>query len=281
MELTVPLIKLGVNNPVAFCYAGGAYAGVKAVEKFYEYQKHDKLPEEINTSSTQNLSAKNNDIVLLRGELRGDNISDELTRGLDGVRRCFQEVEITHSFNVERVERVQHVHRSNVPLLYDRTYTNETRIERFSHTTEPFKRESAMTLKVYISGTNEYINIPIARTTKETSIIGEGHYSYLQHSSSIREASLRCNRHPRQEDSTYSISEKYLEIGKQIIVHGTLKVHSLKGQADRFEIVKPTLISHKTKDKLKSEDVEGGIIWTVVAAFFFGSGCYCCKKKKK
>ncbi|MFT5318407.1 MAG: hypothetical protein ACI8RA_001671 [Chlamydiales bacterium] len=272
------LIKVGINNPGMACYAAAVFSGLNAGKELSNYLKYNKLPDEENISSLQDLSDKKDNIVLLKGTLSGEDISDNLTLSNE-VRRCFQELTITHTFGVERIERVQHVQRSpQFPGIIDRTYTDETRIDRFSQDVTS-RRVSAMSLRINVSGT--YINIPIARPTQETVIVGDGHSSTLLHPDAIYQASLRCNRQERQEDSTYSISEKYLEIGKEISVHGKLLVHSLRGQADRFEIVEPTLISNQTKDKLKNEAVEGGVLSGVAAIFCAVIGYVCCKKKPK
>lgn len=278
MNPIAPLIQLGVNNPQMFCYAGAAFAGVNAGQELSNYHKFNNLPSESNISNEQDLSAIKYQVVLLKGELRGQDISDDLTRCVDGVRRCFQEVTITHSFNVERMERVQHVQRSNYPGILDRTYTNETRIERFSNT-ETSTRMSAMSLKIMLG--DQPITISIARPKQETVIVADKDYYYLSHERDIHQASLRCNNQPRQEDSAYSVSEKYLEIGREVSVVGTLVLHRQTGRPDRYEIENPQLISIKTKDQLTREKGENSFLSVVVAAVCIGTAKFCCKNKPK
>ena len=278
MNPIVPLIQLGVNNPQVFCYAGAAFSGVNAGKEWSNYFKFNELPSEANISHEQDLSAIKDQVVLLKGELRGQDISDDLTRCADGVRRYFQEVKITHSFNVERIERVQHVQRSNYPGILDRTYTNETITERFSNN-ETSTRMSAMSLNIMLG--QQSITISIARPTQETVIVADEGYYHLSHERDIHQASLRCNNQPRQEDSAYSVSEKYLEIGREVSVVGKLVLHRQIGRPDRYEIENPQLISIKTKDQLTSEKWGNAGILTGVALIFMGIAQMCCKKKPK
>lgn len=273
------LIIAGIQHPQMACYAAGAFCGVNAAKEGFNPREYNKLPDEANISNQQDLSAYKDKVVLLKGFLSGQDISDELTLANEA-RRCFQELTITHSFNVERVERVEHVSRTNVPGLLDRTYTNETRIERFSNSVTEPKRVSAMSLRIFPPNESE-IRISIARPDQKTNIVGHKHSNTLTHSNSIYQASLRCNHKPRQEDSTYSISEKYLEIGDEVSVLGKLLIHSQTGRADRFEIVEPKLISIKTKSELRNKSLGDAGISAIAAAVFRYVGVHCCKKRNK
>jgi len=280
MNPIVPLIQLGANNPQMFCYTGAAFAGVNAGKEFSNYLKFNDLPSEANISNEQDLSAIKDQVVLLKGELRGQDISDELTRCVDGVSRCFQEVTITHSFNVERIERVEHLSRTQVPGLHDRTYTNETRLDRFSNT-ETSTRMSAMSLKILPFPGADLITVSIARPKQETVIVADEGYYFLTHERDIHQANLRCNNQPRQEDSAYSVSEKYLQIGREVSVVGKLVVHRQIGKAARYEIENPQLISIKTKDQLTREKKENAGILTIVTLACIGIAKGCCNKKPK
>ena len=271
------LIIAGIQYPQMAFYAAVAFCGVNAAKEVRNALEYNKLPNEANISNQQDLSGYKDTVVLLKGFLSGQDISDELTLANEA-RRCFQELTITHSFNVERVERVEHLHPTNVPGLHDRTYTNETRIERFSNSVTS-KRVSAMSLGIFPPNGSE-IRISIASPDQETNIVGHEHSSTLTHSNSIHQASLRCNYTARQEDSTYSISEKYLETGKEVSVLGKLLVHSQTGRADRFEIVESKLISIKTKDQLVKKSKANGVISTITAAVFTYIGIWWNNRKK-
>ena len=277
------------RNPQGACYVGGAVCGFEAAKEGRNTSKYFFMPNEANISNQQDLSAHKDKVVLLRGFLGGEEVlSDGLTLANEA-RRCFQELTITHTFNVECAQTVQHLTPSHIrgadrntlrAALYDRTHTTETHNRRPSDSvTEPIKA-SGMFLRIFPPNESE-IRISIARPDQETNIVGHEHSSTLLHPNSIRQASLRCNHTGRRNGSTYSISEKYLEIGNEVSVLGKLLIHSQRGQADKFEIVEPKLISIKTKYELKKESAQKSCYSALVSACCIGTGYFCCKKRHK
>jgi len=251
-------LKMVVYQPDICCGIVGAWCLTKAFESNNKVGALQLFPPE----ETSLLNPMNNRgrLVSLRGRIQGQDISDSLID--DGVKKCFQNLTVTHHFNIEQVRRVEHVRPSGYQGVLNRTYTNETFQGRSSQT-GTYSRVSALSLKL------ENVSIAIEKPKRETIIKGEESTRALADESDIKEAAYRLGGQENREDSIYFVSEEYLKINEFVTVAGILEIGNPEDPYRTARIKDVKLISAKRVTDIEGEKKEDRNCWVIAAGFFF------------
>jgi len=171
--------------------------------------------------------------VVLRGVIQGQNISSNLLAD----RACLAVLNIKQTYFQEQATReIEVVNESGMI----RTRTLPSKTEKV-----PYWNYHEITLSTSLSLKLQNIEITL-KTPKKATIEGRKNWSSIEECSSIRSANSYFTF---QGEASYSVSQNSILSGDIVSVIGTLDCNPKIGTVS----IKPSLITTKTVDDLKSE----------------------------